>query len=63
MHTEDCSHALFFCPDVQGVWASDRQWQWLLAMQRRTALEIFKHALEEDKDPSLLAFTGWALWN
>lgn len=63
MHIEDCSHALFFCPNVQIVWASDPYWQWLLAMQGRSALEIFKHALEEDKDPSLLAFTGWALWN
>ena len=25
MHTEDCSHALFFCFDVQVVWASDPQ--------------------------------------
>lgn len=53
---------LFFCDDVQGVWASDLQWQWLPVMQGKIGMEIFNHALEEDKDPSLLAFTAWALW-
>lgn len=32
-------------------------------MQGQTAREIIKRALEEDKDPNLLAFTSWALWN
>ena len=62
-HNEDCSHALFFCSDVQVVWASDSQWQWLVAMQGQTAREIIKRALEEDKDATLLAFTSWAIWN
>ncbi|KAL4621404.1 hypothetical protein ACB092_06G225000 [Castanea dentata] len=62
-HSEDNSHALFFCSDVQVVWASDPQWQWLLAMQGQTAKEIFKRALEEDRNATLLAFTSWAIWN
>nr|POF18436.1 ribonuclease p protein subunit p29 [Quercus suber] len=62
-HSEDSSHALFFCSDLQVVWASDQQWQWLVAMQGHTAKEIFKRALEEDKDATLLAFTSWAIWN
>ncbi|XP_030923094.1 uncharacterized protein LOC115949977 [Quercus lobata] len=45
------------------VWVADQQWQWLSAMQGKTAMEIFSHALEEDKDPSLLAYTAWTLWN
>ena len=32
-------------------------------MAGKKAREIFNHALEEDKDPSLLAYTAWALWN
>ena len=60
---EDCSHALFFCSNVQGVWAADQQWQWISTMAGKIAREIFNHALEEDKDPSLLAYTAWALWN
>ena len=63
LHAEDCSHALFFCSDVQVVWTLDPQWQWLLAMWGKTAKEIFKHALEEKKDVALLAFMSWALWN
>ena len=47
MHTDDYSHALFFCSDVQVAWASDSQWQWLLAMQGQIEREIFKQALEE----------------
>ena len=62
-HAEDCSHALFFCSDVQVVWALDPQRQWLLARQGQTAKEIFKYELEEKKDVALLAFTSWALWN
>ena len=62
-HNEDSSHALFFCSDVQVVWALDPQWQWLVAMQGQTAREIFKRALEEDKDATLLAFTSWAIRN
>ena len=60
---EDCSHALFFCSSVQEVWAADQQWQWLSTMLGKTAGEIFNHALEEDKDPSLLGYTAWTLWN
>ena len=62
-HSEDSLHALFFCSDVQVVWASDLNWQWLLDMQGQTAKEIFVRALEEDKDATLLAFTSWAIWN
>lgn len=62
-HNEDSSHALFFCSNVQVVWASNLHWQLLLAMQGKTAREIFKNALEEDKDATLLAFTSWAIWN
>ena len=62
-HSEDNSHALFFCSDVQVVWALDPNWQWLLAMQGQTAREIFMCALEEDKDATPLAFTSWAIWN
>ena len=62
-HNEDSSHALFFCFDVQVVWASEPDWQWLLDMQGQTAKEIFVRALEEDKDATLLAFTSWAIWN
>lgn len=47
-----------FLFDVQETWASDPKWQWILVMQGQTALKNFKHALEEDKDPSLLAFTS-----
>ena len=61
--TEDCSHTLFFCSDVQGVWAGDQQWHWLSMMQGKTAMEIFNHALEKDKDPSLLAYMAWTLRN
>ena len=53
---EDCSHALFFCSNVQGVWAADQQWQWLSTMVGKTARKIFNHALEEYNDPSLLAY-------
>ena len=60
---EDCSHALFFCSSVQEVWTADQQWQWLSTLSGKTAGEIFNHALEEDKDPSLLAYTAWPLWN
>ena len=60
---QTCSHALFFCSDVQGVWAAIQQWQWLSTMQGKIAMEIFSRALEEDKDPSLLAYTVWTLWN
>ena len=62
-HSEDNSHALFFCSDVQVVWASDPNWQWLLAMQGQTAREIFMRALEEDKDATPLAFTSQAIQN
>ena len=48
---------------MQDVWAADQQWKWLSTMAGKTAREIFNHALEEDKDPSLLAYTAWALWN
>ena len=63
VQTEDCSHTLFFCSSVQEVWAADQQWQWLSTMSGKTAGEIFNHALEEDEDPSLLAYTAWTLWN
>ena len=63
VRTEDCSHALFFCSNVQEVWAADQQWQWLSTLSGKTAGEIFNHALEEDKDPSLLVYTAWTLWN
>ena len=63
VRTEDCSHALFFCSSVQEVWAADQQWQWLSTLSGKTAGEIFNHALEEDKDPSLLVYTAWTLWN
>jgi len=62
-HRDDSSHALFFCFDVQVVWTSDPNWQWLLDMQGQTAKKIFVRALEEDKDATLLAFTSWAIWN
>ena len=32
-------------------------------MQGKTAMEIFSHALEKDKDPSLLAYMAWTLRN
>ena len=32
-------------------------------MVGKTARKIFNHTLEEYKDPSLLAYTAWALWN
>ncbi|KAL0006917.1 hypothetical protein SO802_008419 [Lithocarpus litseifolius] len=54
---EHCGGPLAKNCSAEGVWTSDRQWQWLLAMQRRTALEIFKHALQEDRDP--LCWLSW----
>ena len=53
----------FFYSNVQEVWAADQQWQWLSTLSGKTAGEIFNHALEEDKDPSLLAYTAWTLLN
>ena len=58
---EDCSHALFFCSDVQVIWSSE--WSWISGMQGSSVKEIFSHALAEKKDVALLAFTGWAVWN
>lgn len=45
---EDCSHALFFCSDVQVLWSSE--WPWLFDLQGRTVKEVFNHAFSEKKD-------------
>ena len=60
---EDCSHAIFFCSDVQVMWNADPQWRWLSEMTGRCVKDIFKRALEEEMDVALLAFTSWAVWN
>lgn len=30
---EDCSHALFFCSDVQVMWNMEPQWRWIAEME------------------------------
>lgn len=60
---EDCSHAIFFCSDVQVMWNADPQWRWLSEMTGRSIKDIFKRAFEEKIDVALLAFTSWAVWN
>nr|POF24766.1 putative ribonuclease h protein [Quercus suber] len=60
---EDCSHALFFCSDVQVMWNANPQWWWLSEMTGRSIKDIFKQAFEEKMDVALLAFTSWAIWN
>ena len=60
---EDCSHALFFCSELQVAWTADPQWSWLATMNGKTALEIFECAFIENRDPSLLAFMAWSIWN
>ena len=59
---EDCSHAIFFCSELQEAWTTDPQWSWLATMGGKTMLDIFKHAFREDRDPSLLAFMAWTIW-
>nr|POE63980.1 hypothetical protein CFP56_02015 [Quercus suber] len=51
------------CQDEQAAWSSDPQSQWLHNMQGRSFLEIFQFAISNSKDPDLLAFMGWAMWN
>ena len=60
---ETCSHAIFFCSDVQVMWNSDPQWQWLSEMTSNSVKDVFKRAFEERMDVELLAFTSWAVWN
>ena len=60
---ESCSHAIFFCVDVQVLWNADPQWWWLSEMPGRSVKEIFRRAFEEEMDVALLAFTSWAVWN
>ena len=60
---EDCTHAIFFCSNLQVAWRSDPQWSWLAAMQGCSTKEIFQKAFSERKDAELLAFTGWTIWN
>ena len=54
---EECSHALFFCSDVQVIWSSE--WPWISGLQGSTVKEIFRYAFEEN----ILAFTSWSMWN
>ena len=35
----------------------------VMDMQGSSVKEIFSHAFAENKDVTLLAFTGWAVWN
>ena len=60
---ETCSHAIFFCSDVQVMWNSVPQWQWLSEMPGSSVKDVFKRAFEERMDVELLAFTSWAVWN
>ena len=60
---EDCVHALFLCPEVQTMWNTDTQWQWLSEMGGSTMKDILKRAFSEKRDAELLAFTAWAIWN
>ena len=41
---EECSHALFFCSDVQVIWSSE--WPWISGLQGSTVKEIFSYAFE-----------------
>ena len=61
--TEDGSHSIFFCFNVQVVWRFDLQWSWLSTLEGQSMKEIFNFALSENKDTELLAFMGWAIWN
>ena len=58
---ETCSHAIFFCSDVQVMWNSDPQWRWLSEMTGSSVMDNFKRAFEERMDVELLAFTSWAV--
>ena len=60
---EDCSHAIFFCSDVQVLWNADPRWRWLEEMKGRGIKDIFKRAFAEKTDGALMAFTSWAVWN
>ena len=60
---ETCSHAIFFCSDVQVMWNSDPQWRWLSEMTGSSVMDNFKRAFEERMDVELLAFTSWAVCN
>ena len=60
---EDCSHAIFFCSDVQAMWNATPQWRWLSEMIGRSIKDILKRAFKEELDVALLAFTSWAVWN
>lgn len=60
---KDGSHSIFFCSNVLVIWRSELQWSWLSAMEGQSMKEIFKFAFAENKDPELLAFIGWAIWN
>ena len=60
---EDCSHAIFFCSNVQAMWNAAPQWRWLSEMTGRSIKDILKRAFEEELDVALLAFMSWAVWN
>ena len=63
VQSEDGSHSIFFCFDVQVVWRSDSQWSKLSALEGQSMKDIFKFALSKNKDTELLAYMGWAIWN
>ncbi|KAK9993595.1 hypothetical protein SO802_023298 [Lithocarpus litseifolius] len=52
---------VFTPAEAEVVWSLE--WSWILDMQGSSVKEIFSHALAENKDVELLAFTGWAVWN
>lgn len=58
VRNEDCSHAIFFCTEVQAAWLSDPQWSWLSTMDGRPVMDIFKYAFSEKKD--LPFYRSWA---
>lgn len=60
---EDCSHAPFFCSDVQVMWNMEPQWRWLPEMEGCGVKDIFKRAFTEKLDAELLAVTSWSVWN
>ena len=60
---KDCSHAIFFCFDVQVLWNADPQWRWLEEMKGRGIKDIFNRAFTEKTDVALMVFTSWAVWN
>ena len=47
--SEDGSHSIFFCPNVQVMWQSDLRWNWLSALEGQSMKDIFNFAISGKK--------------